>query len=55
MKNEKKLYLSTQISASSVVYITGAWLYMLYSYMYLYIIIKNAYDIFVTNMRTELR
>lgn len=27
---------------------------MLYNYMYLYIIAKNAYDIFVTDMRTEI-
>ena len=27
---------------------------MLYNYMYLYIVAKNAYDIFVTNMRTEI-
>lgn len=26
---------------------------MLYNYMYLYIIVKSAYDIFVTDMRTE--
>lgn len=46
--------LSTYLSASSVVYITGAWLQMLYDYMYLYIIVKSAYDIFVTDMRTEI-
>ena len=27
---------------------------MLYNYMYLHIIVNNAYDIFVTNMRTEI-
>lgn len=27
---------------------------MLYNYMYLYIIVNNAYDIFVTDMRTEI-
>ena len=27
---------------------------MLYNYMYLYIIAKDAYDIFVTDMRTEI-
>lgn len=27
---------------------------MLYDYMYLYIIVKSAYDIFVTDMRTEI-
>lgn len=28
---------------------------MLYDYMYLYIIVKSAYDIFVTDMRTEIK